>query len=440
MNEYRKLIKPYIKGKSISTDSSFQNGIDETVEFLKDLFLKHDFRVDIVTGYDNPIIVAYYEVDPKVETCLIYGHYDVQPADKSDGWMFDPFSATEFEGRFYCRGAIDNKGQNLIHIVNIFKLIKEKKLKFNVKFMIEGNEETGSPKIESFIKHNKELLKSDFVMISDGEIVSNLPTIEVGFRGGFNAELKITTSSTDMHSGIFGGAVPNAIHELSIILSKLYDSKTYKVNIEGFYDDVEEIEENILKNNRSIPFSIEEYMNLTGTFDGGLLLEEGIDYYTAVSLKPTVHVTGINSGYTGIGFRNSISGSAVAKINFRLVLNQEPDKIIKLFKKFLDKEIPKYVKYELITTNPYNGIKVDIKNKWVERAYSSLEQAFGNKPIYKYCGGGLPIVTFFSDILRIPNVLIPLANEDCKMHAANENFSIEQIKKSLEFSRIFFSK
>lgn len=437
MDKYRQLLPGYIKNKSVSTDPKFHDGILATVTWLKELFESGGLTVTVVDGYDNPLVVASYVADPNLQTCLIYGHYDVQPADASEGWDSDPFEAVERNGRFYCRGAIDNKGQNLIHIVSILSLIKEGKLGYNVTFMIEGNEETGSPNLERFITEHKDLLKADFVMISDGELTANLPTVELGFRGGFNLTLTLTTSTTDLHSGMFGGAAPNSAHELSKLIAGLYDSDNH-VTIPNFYDGVDEITDEIRKNNERIPFNEAEYRELSGA--KGHLSEPGYDFYTQTALRPTIQVTGIKSGYTGDGYRNSIPASSMAKINFRLVLHQDPHATIKLFSDYVRSVVPDYVDVAVEPSDPYDGIKLSPDSTYVKKAFSVLTGVYGQEPLYKYVGGGIPVVTYFHDVLGIPAVSVPLANEDCRMHAANENYTVDCVEKALAFSRKFFAK
>lgn len=436
MDEYRRLLKGYIQNKSVSTDPGAQDGIKATVQWLRTLFEEHKFTVTVVEGYDNPVVVAHYEADPAYQTCLIYGHYDVQPADNADGWDSDPFTATERDGRFYCRGAIDNKGQNLVHIVSVFDLIKAGKLGYNITFMLEGNEETGSPNIARLIADKKDLLASDFVIISDGELTAETPTLEVGFRGGFNLTLTVRTSTTDLHSGIYGGATPNAAHELAKLLASFYDEQN-RITIPGFYEGVDDITADMRANNEKIPFDRDEYERIAGT--KGLLLEPGYDFYSATGLRPTVQVTGMQTGYTGEGYRNGIPATATAKINFRLVLHQDPAGIASLFSEYVRKQLPAYATADIQVSDPYNGIKLTTDNTFAQKAYRELAKAYGKEPLYKYVGGGLPIVTYYHDILGVPTVLVPLANEDCRMHAANENYDIAYIEKALVFSKSFFA-
>ncbi len=429
---YLNLVKDFISFKSISTDNTFATEIQKCALWLKNTFAAEGFKVNVINNYGNPIIVASFEADPTYTTCLIYGHYDVQPALKSDGWNSEPFELTNDGKRLYARGAIDNKGQVAVHIATIFDLIKEKKLKYNIKFMIEGNEETGSPKLGKFIEENKELLKTDFVVISDGEITGNHPVLELGFRGGFNTTVIIKTATNDLHSGIYGGLAPSASHEASKMIAKLYDENNH-ITIPHFYDDVAPI-----KDPEVIPFDEKEYQRITGA--KVVLKEPEFDPYTQVGLRPSIQVTGLQSGYIGEGYKNGIHAKALIKINFRLVRNQDSAKIAELFRKYLKETLPSYVDFDMQVDDIHEGVKLDLNNEYVTEAKELLEKAYGTKPLLKYSGGGLPIVTYFENAFGVPQVLIPLANEDCNMHGANENFNLEDVEKSLKFSKSFFSK
>jgi acetylornithine deacetylase/succinyl-diaminopimelate desuccinylase-like protein len=436
MDTYRKLLDEAIKLRSISTDSQFAGDIAATAEWFKQIFEDKGFKAEVVTGYDNPIVVAHLEIDPSYKTCLVYGHYDVQPASQEEGWDSDPFIATERDGRIYARGAVDNKGQVLVHVAAIFDLIDSKELKYNIKFMIEGSEEIGSDMMQEFIEAKKDLLKADFALVSDGEIVGEHPTIELGFRGGLNSTLTVKTSSKDIHSGLFGGISPNALEELTNLLSKMYDSDR-KITVKGFYDDVLPVTEDEIAAHSKIPFDMDQYLANSGT--KAAIPEKGYDNYTSGSLRPSIQVTGVQGGYNGEGYRNSIPGSAVAKINFRLVDKQNPQKIAELFEQFIKENLPEYVEYEFKPEQLYEGIKLDINNEYIRKAEKVLQESFGADPYLKFVGGGLPIITYFNNYLGIPQVVTPLANEDCNMHGANENYNVEILEKALKFSRGFFS-
>jgi acetylornithine deacetylase/succinyl-diaminopimelate desuccinylase-like protein len=436
LDQYKKLLQEAVRFQSVSTDSQYQEQIKQMVDWYKNLLEQNKFSVQVMTGYDNPIIIGSYAANPEYKTCLIYGHYDVQPANKNEGWDKEPFELAENNGRLIARGAIDNKGQNLVHLVSALELIKQGKLGYNLKFMLEGNEETGSPHLEKFIQDNQEFLKADFIMISDGEISGNVPNLEVAFRGGFNSTLTVMVGSQDLHSGLYGSAAPNAIHELTKVIASLYD-KENKIAIPGFYDNVLPITQEILDNNKTIPFSQEEYQRITTR--KAMLVQDNYDFYTQIGLLPAIEVSGIQAGYMGQGYRNAIPGQASAKINFRLVKNQEAQQIIELVKKHIRAVLPEYADFEFITSDPYQGIVLDVNNEYTQKAKAILESVWAKPAILKYNGGGLPITTYFGQVLKIPQVLIPFANEDCNMHGANENFDLAYLEKAISFSQRFLS-
>ncbi|KXK27319.1 MAG: Beta-Ala-Xaa dipeptidase [candidate division WS6 bacterium OLB20] len=433
MDTYMRLLGSFIAFKSVSTDPAYKQEVTDTVTWLRKVFAEEGAAVEVVEGYDNPILLARFDVDPDAPRALVYGHYDVQPADEVDGWTHDPFVISDAAERIYGRGVVDNKGQVLVHIATVIDALHAGTLAKNVTFFLEGNEETGSPHLADFIEHEKEKLSADFALVSDGEVIGDTPVIETGFRGGFNATLKLTTSSTDLHSGIYGGAVPSASHELTLLLAKLLD-KEYTVMIPGFYDAVDEISPEESKALASVPFDREEYYRISGV--KGLMTD---NVYTATGLKPTVQITGIESGYTKEGYRNSIPANARAKLNFRLVRSQDSSTIIKLFQDWLGANIPPYVTWVLDVNDPYAGVKLNPDAPFTREAASVLEKVYGVKPVYKYSGGGLPIVTFLKEHLELEPVLVPLGNEDCNMHAVAENYSKSHLKKALAFSREFFT-
>ncbi len=437
MEQYKELLKQFLSTKSISTDAQYLPEIEKTAVWLEKKFTENKFKVNIVRGYDNPIVVASYQANPDFKTCLIYGHYDVQPASKEEGWGSEPFDLFEDDIRLYGRGVVDNKGQVLIHIATAFDLIQKNQLGYNLVFMIEGNEETGSPSLGTFLDEHKELLKADFTLISDGEMDIKNPSLDAGFRGGFNSALTLKTSSIDLHSGLYGGVVPNAAHELNTLLSKMISSETNEILIPHFYDDVDEITPELAENNDKIPFNEDHFKSIAGVKG---LAKTDMNVYSILGLMPTLQVTGIETGYNGDGYRNSVPASATAKINVRLVNHQNPDQIVELVRDFITKNVPPYVAVTFRTSDPYEGLKVNMENPYTQKALQVMTDVYGIKPVYKFSGGGIPIVTMFHNILKMENVMVPLGNEDCQMHAINENFRKEYVEKALQFSKEFLKK
>jgi acetylornithine deacetylase/succinyl-diaminopimelate desuccinylase-like protein len=434
MESFRHLLKKYTAFKSVSADKHFESDIKATIEWLKNIFKTSGFSVELWDVAEaNQVVFASYEVDPKAETILVYGHYDVQPAS---GWKHDPFLLREEEGRLMARGVVDNKGQNLIHIAAVAELIQKKKLGYNVKFLLEGNEETGSKYLPDVIEKNKNKLRADHILISDGEIVGSTPVIEAGLRGSSSLTLTLRTAPNDLHSGIYGGAVPNAAQELSLFLGKLFDQNN-SVQVPGFYDDVDEIPTDHKRGNKELA---ERKNPLALAKTAKLLCEAGNDFYTQTGLRPTMEITGIKSGYTGEGYSNIVPAVAEVRINIRYVDSQKPDTVTNLFEDFVKKNIPDYVEYAIKHTDAAPAVKIKTDTPFIERASKLLEKTYGEKPIKKYSGGTIPVVGDFKSILGVDPLLIPLGNDDCNMHGVDENFRVDLIEKGLAFSKLFFAK
>lgn len=432
LDEYKRLVKKLISFKTVSADSKSLSECVKTVNFFSEFLKEAGFKTQVFEGFGNPIFFAEYIVDPKFETCLIYGHYDVQPASLEDGWDTEPFKLTEKNEKLYGRGIMDDKGQFFVHMLTIANMAKQKKLKYNIKFISEGNEEVGSGFIDKFIAEHKDLLSSDFIMVSDGELVANKPVIELGYRGVINAMLTLTTSSNDLHSGNYGGASPSAAKEAARLISKLQNEDN-EITIPEFYSDVLDIDNSIASK-----IDIKEYQKNTGT--KALTTEKGYDLYTQVGQRPSLEITGVQSGYVGEGYRNSIPGKAVIKFNFRLVKNQTPEKVIELFKKFLKENLSDYVDYVFDAEASNNPVRIDANNKYVLKAEKILSEIFKSEVGHRYVGGSEPVVIYFADILGVPQVLVPFANEDGMMHGMNENFALANIEKQMQFSEKYFSE
>lgn len=438
LTEYKKLLKEFVSFKSISTDVEFKPEIGKTVSWFNNLLTKGGFKTKTLQGKNsNPVVFGKYIVSKTAKTVLIYGHYDVQPAKKEDGWKTDPFVLDESKSRLFARGVVDNKGQILIHVFNAINLIKEKKLKYNLIFLIEGNEETSNPDLGNLVKKYKKDLACDIVMISDGELTNAKPTIEVSLRGGFNVTLTYKTGKNNLHSGIFGGAVPSAPLELTRFLSKLIDdngSVTYK----EFYKDADKIKGEELTNNRRLFKEATELLKISGV--NKLTLSKSEDFFTKTGLTPTIQITGFKSGYVESGYANIVPSTAEVRLNFRIVASQKPEIVYKIFQKFVKNNTPKHVDYTLGVEGLHNPIKVDINNKFVEETKIVLEKIYKEKVNYKNVGGAIPVVSDFKEILGVDTLLIPFCNEDCNMHGTDENFEIKLIEKALEFSNLFLRK
>lgn len=436
--EFLNLLTQYTRLKSISTDPAYKGDILKTVEWLKNLFQSNGFSVETFEAPKcNPIVFASYSVPNATETVLIYGHYDVQPASKEEGWTTEPFELTQRDGRLYARGVVDNKGQNLIHAFTVINLIKHGKLKYNVKFLIEGNEETSNEELAGIVSLQKEKLACDYVLVSDGEILGDNPVLEYSLRGGLNCTIKFTTAKNNLHSGIYGGAVPNAAQELAKLISKFYDTENRVVVVPNFYDNVDVIPANEIENNKKLLKDEKQVFDITGV--KRLLAEPEMDFYSQVGLRPTLQVTGIKSGYIGDGYANIVPATAEARVNFRFVASQDPEKVFAEFEKFVRSNTPDYVNVEVSKTKSWEAVKIDITSPKFVEVRELLGKAFSTEVFNKPVGGSIPVVTDFKNILGKDTLLVSLGNEDCNMHGTDENFRIDLLEKGLRFSEMFFS-
>lgn len=437
MQNYLDLMQQFISFRSISTDEQFKPELEKTAQFLVNLLQSNGFEAQAITGYSNPIVYGHYVVDPSLPTYLVYGHYDVQPADISEWWEYDPFQLVIQDNKLVARGAVDNKWQIMIHIVTIIDLIKKGELKYNVKFMIEWDEETGSPFLAKFVDDYKDLLACDLVLISDGEIIGHTtPTIGASFRGGCNMTLTLKTADVDLHSWLFGGIAPNSAYEATKLLSKLYNEKN-EIFVPGYYDTVGVITDEMKQNNKTVPFHEENVKNMTGIKK--LLVQEWYDPVTANGLLPTIQISGIQSWYTGTGYRNAIPATTTIKMNFRFAPGQHPESMIALFSNWVETELPDYVDYTLETSDPYPAIMIDLSHVEIGRAAKILGELYNTETVYRYVGAAIPVTGMFQEVLGASVIIADLANEDCKMHGVGENFRLSCVEKGLEFSRLFFS-
>lgn len=406
MKKYLKLLQKFVAIPSVSASIGYKSKIEECAKFIEKFCVANTMKVEIVRGYGNPIIIAKTPQNPKLETILVYGHYDVQPANKEDGWIGDPFRLNNIKGKLIGRGSADNKGQILIHLLAVADLIKTKSLGYNVTFLIEGNEETGSPDLGRFVRKYSKDLACDCIVISDGELSDNLsPVLEKSFRGVANMEISLTTAPDDLHSGLYGGLANNAAEEMAKIIAKFHGPKR-KILVPNFYIGTKPKEVST---------------NPTG-------------------LGPAIEITGFTSGYNGDGFRNSIPCRSNAKINIRSGPNQNPKDLALSLKKFILANKPKFAQIKFGQVEIASSASFELKNKYAKKAEKILEEVYGKKVIYKSSGGTLPIVNDFAQIIKAPQVMIPLADQDCGAHSASEFISLKAIKKGLVFSARFFGK
>ena len=437
LEDYKKLLSQFITFKSISTHTQYDNEMGKVVVWLKNLFTARNFSTKILKGkLSNPVVFASYKFNDRLPTVLIYGHYDVQPASISDGWQTEPFKMAERKRKIFGRGIVDNKGQILIHIASVFALIRQKSLGYNIKFLIEGNEETGNEDLPSIMVKNRNLLKCDFVLVSDGELTNNKPTIEISLRGGFNCTLTYISGKNNLHSGLAGGAVPNSAIELSKFIAKLYKPDG-SISYKNFYKDIDKVDADQLENNKSLQKESGDIAKLMGV--ESLLMPKGVDFFTQTGLSSTIQVTGFKSGYIDSGYSNIVPAAAEVRLNFRLAPSQNLSKVIRIFERFVKANTPSYIKYKLVFSGPHNPVRLNTNNKFLISAEKVLTAVYKTKVNRRNVGGAIPFVGDVKRILGVDALLIPLVNEDCNMHGTDENFDIDLIKKGLNFSQKFLS-
>lgn len=433
---YQSLLSDLISLKSISTDPAFAGEIQATADWLMNLFTNKGFETKLFTGFGNPVVYASLVVDPKLETVLVYGHYDVQPASKEDGWETDPFTLSERAGRLYGRGVVDNKGQFMIHVVGVLEALRNKTLAYNVKFLIEGNEETGGAGIDRLIAVEKSAMAADYILISDGELPYK-PVVTASFRGVFNATLKVTTATDNLHSGLFGGAVANAAEELARLIAKLNDDQ-YQSLIPGFYDgqvtmkDYEIAKCQLMDREKSQLFG---GLGIKKVFGG-----EHQSFSAKIGFVTMLTVTGLKSGYIGEGYANIVPNYAEARINARIAAGHRAQDILQKLTQYLKEIAPDYLQIEVTDVGSIcDPIKINVETKKHQEVFKMLAEVYGAEVLIDFCGAIVPIAGDFQKTFGVEPLLVSLGNDDCHMHGTNENFELGLVKKGLTFSEKFFT-
>ena len=421
---------------SVSADPQFKEGVLNTAEFvaqkLKDAGANN---VEICPTAGYPIVYGERIIDSNLPTVLVYGHYDVQPADPIELWDTPPFEPTIRDGKIYARGAADDKGQFYMHVKAFEYMVKENELACNVKFMIEGEEEVGSENLGIFVKENIERLKSDVIVISDTAMISlETPSIETGLRGLSYVEVEVVGPNRDLHSGVYGGGVANPATILSKMIASLHDENNH-ITIPGFYDDVAELSAEQRKALNEAPFDIEVYKEDLGVQE--LWGEKGYTTIERTGIRPTLEVNGIWGGYIGEGAKTVLPSKANAKISMRLVPNQNSERITQLFKKHFENIAPKSVQ---VIVKPHHGgepVVTPTDGIAYQAAEKALEVAFGKKPVPTRGGGSIPIVSLFEKELGVKSVLLGFGLDSDNLHSPNEKYGIENYLKGIQTIPLF---
>ena len=422
---------------SVSADPQYAPEVARCAEEVKQRLLEAGVDMaEICPTAGHPIVYAEKIIDPSKPTVLVYGHYDVQPADPVELWHSPPFEPIIKDEKIYARGSADDKGQFYMHVKAFEALVKTNNLPCNVKFMIEGEEEVGSENLGVFVKANKEKLKSDVIMISDTSIIANdIPSITVGLRGLSYLEVEVTGPNRDLHSGTYGGAVGNPINILCEMIASLKDENNH-ITIPGFYDEVTSLSAEERAEMAKIPFDAAAYKKDLDIDE--VHGEAGYSTIERTSIRPTLDVNGIWGGYIGKGAKTVLPSKAHAKISMRLVPNQSSEKITTLFQKHFERIAPKSVK---VKVHPHHGgepVVIPTNFPAYVAASKAMEQTFGKKPIPERGGGSIPIVALFEKELGLKSLLMGFGLASDAIHSPNEHYGVFNYMKGIETISLFY--
>ena len=439
LNELLELLKI----PSISADSAYKNDVLKTAEAVKTSLENAGCdAVEICETDGYPIVYGEKIINSNLPTVLVYGHYDVQPADPIELWTSPPFepvikkTALHPEGAIFARGSCDDKGQMYMHVKALEFMTKTNQLPCNVKFMIEGEEEVGSVNLSKFVKNNQGKLKNDVILISDtGMIANDVPSITTGLRGLSYVEVKVTGPNRDLHSGLYGGSVANPINILTKMIASLHDENNH-ITIPSFYDKVEELSIEERAEMAKAPFNLEAYkkaLDIEAVYG-----EEGYTTNERNSIRPTLDVNGIWGGYTGEGAKTVIASKAFAKISMRLVPHQDWEEIAQLFKTHFESIAPKGVKVKVTPHHGGQGYVTPIDSIGYQAASKAYQKTFGKTPIPQRSGGSIPIVALFEQELKSKTILMGFGLDSDAIHSPNEHFGVLNYLKGIETIPYFY--
>ncbi len=432
-----------LKLPSVSADPAFAKATNETAETVAQSL--RDAGCDTVEicetpGY--PIVYADKIIDKNLPTVLVYGHYDVQPADPIELWDSPPFEPVikktdkHPDGAIFARGACDDKGQMYMHVKALEYMVANDRLPCNVKFMIEGEEEVGSANLAWYVERNQEKLANDVILISDtGMIANDIPSITTGLRGLSYVEVEVTGPNRDLHSGLYGGAVANPINVMAKMIASLHDENNH-ITVKGFYDKVEELSQLERDKMAEAPFSLENYKKALDI--DAVYGEKGYTTNERNSIRPTLDVNGIWGGYTGEGAKTVIASKAYAKISMRLVPNQDWQEITELFKTHFEGIAPAGVNVKVTPHHGGQGYVTPIDNVAYQAAEKAYEQTFGKTPIPQRSGGSIPIVALFEKELKSKTILMGFGLDSDAIHSPNEHFGVWNYLKGIETIPYFY--
>ena len=427
----------WLRIPSVSADSKHKPDVRKAAQFVKEkLSAAGVDKTELCETKGHPIVYAEKIIDPSLPTVLVYGHYDVQPADPLNLWHSPAFEPVIKDGKIYARGSCDDKGQVYMHVKAFETMMKHNLLPCNIKFMIEGEEEVGSDNLGNFVKENKTKLKADVILISDTALISlDHPSITAGLRGLSYMEVEVTGPNRDLHSGVYGGAVANPINTLCEMIASLHDEEG-RVTIPGFYDQVATLSKTEREAINRAPFDLEKYKSDLGIED--VKGEKGYTTLERTGIRPTLDVNGIWGGYTGEGAKTVLPSKASAKISMRLVPNQSSAGITELFTKHIKAIAPKHVKIKVTAHHGGEPAVTPTDSKAFKAASKAFEEVWGKSPIPTRDGGSIPIVALFKKELALDTVLMGFGLDSDAIHSPNEHFGVKNFLLGIETIVAFY--
>lgn len=430
-NRFLEELLDLLRIPSISADSAYKGDVARCAEAVKENLLKAGVdTAEICTTIGHPIVYAEKMIDDSLPTVLVYGHYDVQPADPLELWHSGPFEPVIKDGKIFARGACDDKGQMFMHVKAFEILAKTNTLACNVKFMIEGEEEVGSSNLGTFLENNKEKLKADIVLVSDTSMISmEHPSLETGLRGLAYMEVEVVGPNRDLHSGVYGGAVANPINILCKMIASLHDEHNH-ITIPAFYEKVQDLTESERKALNSAPFDLNEYQTELGIKE--VLGEKGYTTLERTGTRPTLDVNGIWGGYIGEGAKTVLPSKANAKISMRLVPHQSSEEIATIFQKHFESIAPANVKVKVTSHHGGEPVVTPTDSVAYQAAAKAILTAFGKEPIPTRGGGSIPIIALFERTLGLKTVLMGFGLDNDNIHSPNEKYDVANYYKGIE--------
>ncbi len=426
-----------IRIPSVSSKSEHKPDMQRATEYIKKSLLDAGADMaEVIPTDGHPVVYAEKIIDPSLPVVMVYGHYDVQPAEPLELWKSPPFEPEIRDGKIWGRGADDDKGQLFMHVKAFEYLVNNDRLPCNVKFMIEGEEEIGSPSLGKFCEANSEKLKCDVILVSDTAMIGrDVPSITTGLRGLSYMEVEVTGPNRDLHSGLYGGAVVNPVNVLAKMIASLTDENN-RITIPGFYDDVLEASDEERKGMANAPFDEEQYKKEIDVDNlGG---EAGYTTLERTGIRPSLDVNGIWGGYTGEGAKTILPSKAYAKISMRLVPNQDYRKVDEMFKSHFESIAPPGVRVNAKLLHGGQGYVSPIDHPAYRAASKAYEDTFGKKPIPYRSGGSIPIISLFEKILGVKSILMGFGLESDAIHSPNENYPLWNFYKGIETIPLFY--